>query len=314
MTQQSYKNLEIIIILEKDSDVENLRVIKEFHDERICVFHNENKLGISGSLNRGIELANGKYIARIDDDDICMPKRIEEQVKRMEKNPNMGLCGSNGYIIDENEVVKGITKLPTSCYAMKMSLYICNVVLSSSTMIRTEALIREKLIFNGHVSEDYLLWTQIARRYDVENIKEPLIAYRVHAQNRSNHLLQEQIKADISIQKDMWNEAKIDYSLDNGFVYCKTDDNEEIEIKESMILELYKKRFFDEASNYDFFSTIMLFYKYVYKMYNRYWMRFGHLYGKKLLIYREIYRIVFSIDKLFFLMYNKRVVGRKLHF
>lgn len=101
--KQTYDNLEIIIILDnpKNSEIDNL--IKDYsrNDYRIRYFINEKNLGLTKCLNIGLEKAQGKYIARMDADDVCMENRIEEQVKFLEENDDIDFVSCNYILIDE---------------------------------------------------------------------------------------------------------------------------------------------------------------------------------------------------------------------
>ena len=101
--KQTYDNLEIIIILDnpKNSEIDNL--IKDYsrNDHRIRYFINKKNLGLTKCLNIGLEKAQGKYIARMDADDVCMENRIEEQVKFLEENDDIDVVSCNYILIDE---------------------------------------------------------------------------------------------------------------------------------------------------------------------------------------------------------------------
>ena len=96
---QSFKNFELIVINDGSTDG-SLNKIQSFEDERIRLFSQKNS-GLPESLNKAINLSRGKYIARIDADDICFNNRIESQFYYMERNPNVDILGSNAMIIDE---------------------------------------------------------------------------------------------------------------------------------------------------------------------------------------------------------------------
>ena len=99
---QTYKNLEIIVTDDCSTD-NTLKVLRNLavEDSRIKIIENKENLKIVKSLNNMINIAQGKYIARMDADDISFPERIEKQLAFMDANPEYGLCGTNALCIDE---------------------------------------------------------------------------------------------------------------------------------------------------------------------------------------------------------------------
>ena len=92
---QTYQNWELLVINEFGSNEEGKRIINRYAaiDSRIRLIQNSERLGIAESLNEGLRQARGEYIARMDGDDISLPKRIEKQVEFMENNNDILLCG-----------------------------------------------------------------------------------------------------------------------------------------------------------------------------------------------------------------------------
>lgn len=97
---QSFKDFELIII--NDGSIDNSgAIISSFNDVRIHYYTNDTNLGLIKTLNKSINLSKGRYIARMDADDICMPNRFEKQVAFMESHPSVVLCGTWAKIIDD---------------------------------------------------------------------------------------------------------------------------------------------------------------------------------------------------------------------
>ena len=119
---QTYKDFEYIIILDyPDNDVHK-SVIEEYalKDDRIHFYINEKNMGLTDSLNRGLSLCHGEYIARMDADDISIPNRIEKQMAFLQANPDIDVVGGAIEEIDENSNSRGKTivypKGPKECY------------------------------------------------------------------------------------------------------------------------------------------------------------------------------------------------------
>ena len=98
---QTFKNFEFIIINDGSSD-NSLKIIESFDDRRIKFFNNLENRGISFTLNKGLKVAKGKYIARQDQDDISLPDRLTLQLEYIREN-NIDLVDTNLTFIDEND-------------------------------------------------------------------------------------------------------------------------------------------------------------------------------------------------------------------
>lgn len=191
---QSFKDFEFLIINDgsKDSSLEIIRKYAD-KDKRIRLISRAN-VGLTKSLNEGVEEAHGEFIARMDSDDISTPDRLEKEVAFLDSHPDIALVGSNYTIIEEKT---GEPKVTTNIFThpddLKATQVMCNQFGHGSILMRT-SVVREMGGYDssvGHV-EDYHLWTRISRKYDIANIREPLYLYRSVASGVSlgNHALQ----------------------------------------------------------------------------------------------------------------------------
>lgn len=98
---QTFRDFEFLIIDDGSSD-STPEILREYaaSDERIRIVTNQNSLRLAAALNRGLELAHGKYIARHDDDDMALPHRLKLQYEYMESHPEIFLCGGQGIRMD----------------------------------------------------------------------------------------------------------------------------------------------------------------------------------------------------------------------
>ena len=90
---QTLTNFEFLIVDDASTD-NSIDLINSYNDSRIKLLKNKNNIGQTASLNKGLEMAQGKYIARFDQDDVCLPKRLEEQVAFFKKNPSISIVCS----------------------------------------------------------------------------------------------------------------------------------------------------------------------------------------------------------------------------
>lgn len=177
---QTYKDFEFIIINDGSTD-KSLEIIKKYQmfDERIILISRENK-GLIASLNEGIEHSRGKYIARMDADDISLPTRFEEQIKFMEKNEHIGVCGTAIIGFSEHTQEK-VWTLNTANTTLKTELLFSSCFAHPSIFIRKKVIDQYNLLYDSNFphAEDFELWTRIADYTDFANISTPLLKYRI---------------------------------------------------------------------------------------------------------------------------------------
>jgi hypothetical protein len=176
---QAYQRLEIIIIDDGSSDDSEF-TIRSFSDPRIQFFKQANQ-GLAATLNRGIALARGKYIARQDQDDLSNPDRISLQVAYMEDHPDCVLLGSWAQIMEVDRLVERFHRHPVDELMLRYQLLFNNPFVHSSVLLRRSALLE----VGGYTTdperqppEDYELWSRLSRIGSVANIGEVLQTYR----------------------------------------------------------------------------------------------------------------------------------------
>ncbi len=174
---QSYKSFLFYIIDDASTD-NSLDIIKSYDDKRIFIIQNSTNIGLTKSLNKVVELIETKYIARIDADDICLNNRFEVQLNILEKNNELALLGSSAFVINERNEEIGEINIPI--INLKEELFFKNSFIHSSIMIRTEVLKKYKYDERLTFAQDYNLWVRIAQNFNIANIENKLIKYRVH--------------------------------------------------------------------------------------------------------------------------------------
>src|SRR5579872_4675255 len=179
---QSFCDFEFIII--DDGSTESIGSILDWYqksDPRIRVYHQENR-GLIESLNRACGLARGKYIARMDADDIATPDRLGRQLQYMEAHPGVAVLGGAVEIIDANGKLRGNAAPPTGDDAIRSNLQNGNTVFYHPTvMMRKEVFLavggyREVVVD----AEDFDLWTRIADKHKLANLAQVVLKYRRH--------------------------------------------------------------------------------------------------------------------------------------
>ncbi|MFE4710163.1 glycosyltransferase family 2 protein [Paenibacillus sp. NPDC056722] len=180
---QTLSDLELIIIDDGSTDG-SAGIIHEIKDTRVKkIFHAEN-MGIVTSLNQGLDLAQGEYIARIDSDDIAALNRLEVQAYFMDQNPSIDICGT-GYTTN----YLGPVKLnPMYHEEIKVWLLFNCCILHPSVMMRSRSIDRLGIRYDHNYphAEDYELWNRLSSSAQLANIPHNLMYYRPHAGQISN--------------------------------------------------------------------------------------------------------------------------------
>lgn len=185
--KQTYRDFELIVIDDGSKDG-SVAIIQQLvaKDPRIVFIQNEENLSLPVALNIGLQRARGEYVVRMDSDDVASPQRIETLVAFMEnpQHENIAVCGSYCELIDESGKVIGIKKFPRQDKDIRSALWYRNPIQHSTAIIRKRCL--DDL--GGYnvtfpQSQDYELWFRIGQKYQLHNLEEVLMRYRVHGEN-----------------------------------------------------------------------------------------------------------------------------------
>lgn len=199
IVKQSYSSLEIYLIDDASTD-QTLNLVAQVNDSRIRIIKKEKNTGYTDSLNMGMKLANGKYIARMDADDVAHPERIAKQVAYMEANLECVVCGCNVKLIPNQR----IHKYPRTHNEILEELFFTNAFAHPSVMLRKSIIDRYQIQYDKtyEPTEDYELWSRLAQLGTLHNLNEILLDYRIHENQISAYkrTLQETNKHRVRIQ------------------------------------------------------------------------------------------------------------------
>ena len=175
---QTFSDFEFIIVNDCSTDT-TLKILESYKDPRIKIFSNDENGGLAYSLNVGIDKALGKYIARMDADDISLPTRLEEQFNIMEKYPDIGLCGTYAEFFGKAD---GIRKHDSASDLLKCKLLFSSQFCHPTVMFKTDVLKKNKIEYHVDYkqAQDYELWVRLIPYCDFYTIEKPLVKYRVH--------------------------------------------------------------------------------------------------------------------------------------
>jgi len=202
MLNQTYQNFEIIIVLDPSKEETN-RLCEEYEtrDNRVRVLKNETRLGIAGSLNKGLEFCKGKYIARMDADDYSYPERLEKQVKYMEQHPEIGLLGGNmqNIVEETKESYYAYSEIPDS-EEIKAKLLFGNCIMHPTILFRAE--IKEKYQYPEMPAEDYAFYIELLPTIKMAILPDVILDYSVHQDSATYSDLKRAISASIKISRE----------------------------------------------------------------------------------------------------------------
>ncbi len=185
---QTFRDFEFLIINDGSTD-RTIEILRSYHDRRIKIINNERNMGLTKSLNKGLKMARGEYIARMDADDISLPNRLDKQLAVMEKNNNIGVVACWLKIIDDNnnEIrpwhADRESNSPEEIY---YTLFFENCIAHSSVLFNKKIVLK----IGGYdesfkKSQDYELWTRLSKITKITKIKDALVVRRKHSGNIS---------------------------------------------------------------------------------------------------------------------------------
>ncbi|BEV08083.1 glycosyltransferase [Methylophilus sp. DW102] len=215
--QQSYADWRLIV-LDHGSDDGSYETSLEYarKDSRVQVFQFLDAVGLSGLLNKGLELCDCQFVMRHDADDIALPDRMKLALAAFKSNPGIDVVGGHAIQIDAKGNETGLIRVPTDPARLQVSFFFKNPMIHPATMIRFSAIkamgIRygidflkvlpesERLKVNG-LAEDYYLFGQLGIMGKCMNLDEYLIKYRWHGENVGAKKAFDQITLSLKISR-----------------------------------------------------------------------------------------------------------------
>ena len=216
---QTFTDFEFLIIDDASTD-RTPEILRSYKDPRIMIVTNKENLGLTKSLNKGLALARGEYIARMDADDISLQERFEKQLMFLETHPDIVLVGTSFQAIDyEGNLLEDFI-LPR--YILPTNIHYCDL-LKSNFFVHGSVIFRREVVekLSGYNElfrrcQDYALWLQMAKSYSLYIIPDVLYKLRIHDDSVSKkgnesilyHILAVRI-AEGSISDDLIEEIRL---------------------------------------------------------------------------------------------------------
>jgi glycosyltransferase involved in cell wall biosynthesis len=235
---QSFTDLEFIIINDNPKNLENIQFLKDYQlkDKRIILLFNDENLGITRSLNKGLKIAKGKYIARMDADDISMHDRLYKQFIFLENNENIAVCGTWMINFDQKSKKSRLVKFPLTFNDITNYLFVKNPISHPTVMIRSSVLKKHNLLYDvtqKHI-EDHYLWCELAKLGEkLINFDSALLKHRVSDSQISTSKIKLQTTNSLICKKNFfYYKLKSNHVIDDDQIIIKSN------LKKSF---LYKK-------------------------------------------------------------------------
>jgi len=250
---QTCEDFEFIILNDASTDNSD-RIIKNYTtmDSRIRTVNNPDNYGLIKTLNRGVDLAGGKYIARMDSDDISFPDRLEKQLNFMEVNPEIHLVGTGREVIDEDgEILSKTRRSFMSPTMVKWCLMFKNVFSHGSIFCRNQLLKRNKYAAWAVNGEDYELWVRINNQYQFARLPDILYKRRTHANSISNNNKTSICKIGYRISRRQMRDIlgeNIDQDIVGYLTNCKLKNNYKLLplVRSCLLLRRIENRFVEK--------------------------------------------------------------------
>lgn len=202
---QTFTDFEFIIIDDGSADHSSEILFEKAKlDKRIHVVVNQENIGLTKSLNKALSLANGKYIARMDADDVSLPERLAKQVNFLETHPEIGVLGTGVQIVDGYGNTSQTWQFSTQHGVLRWCLCFFNPIVHPSVMMRRQIVERA----GGYSSDtmfaqDYDLWRRLSGVTRLSNLQDVLLHLRKHDANVSNVHISEQRRYSVQVSSLM---------------------------------------------------------------------------------------------------------------
>lgn len=233
---QTFRDFEFIIINDNPKRKQNENLLLEYaqKDNRIILITNEENIGLTKSLNKGLAIAKGKYIARMDADDISLPTRFEKQIDFLDKNPEYIVCGSNIFYFGEKGKFTYSDWIKYDNDEIKASLMFNSCFAHPTVMIRKNVLDQNNICYdeNYKQAQDYRLWEVLSNHGKFFNLRDKLLKYRISKDQISNKNNSSQVNLGSEIKKRIiqnWlNSININCNKENLNSYLNIEKREYI--------------------------------------------------------------------------------------
>ena len=169
------------LVIDDDSTDGTREYLERLRDKRVRVVRNASNHGLTRSLNRGLSAAAGKFVARMDADDVAMPDRLARQVEFLRAHPEVGVVGSSRLLVDERGEFVAQASAVTDDLSIRWKCLLGNPFAHPTVILRLDVIDEHRLRYDEafRTAQDYELWTRLLPLTRGANIAEPLLKYRL---------------------------------------------------------------------------------------------------------------------------------------
>lgn len=198
--EQSFSKFEFIIV-DDGSDAFVNEVLSRFSDSRIKIIKNCKNIGLTKSLNIALKAAKGKYIARMDADDLSFRQRFQIQFDYMEKHPDIVVCGTLAYKTGSKSCIGFSSSHNQEVFKVKL-------LMDNAGPVHPTVFIRKRILEENNISyneamlkaQDYDLWCKCVLYGKIKVIPKILLIYRTHGEQASNAQKEKQLRCNLDIR------------------------------------------------------------------------------------------------------------------
>jgi len=220
---QTYRNIELLVFNDGSTD-QSAAVVSGIVDPRLIFINSAQNVGCSAHMNTGFKIAKGKYIARMDSDDVALPDRLARQVAFMEAHAEVGVCGTLMNIMDQPEIRE---RLPITDAEIRLHMLANSPMANPTILLRTSVIQATGAKYDNYFapSEDYRIFHDLIPYTQFANLPEPLLNYRRHQGQISNYKSSRQRDRADDIRALQLYHYGFELSPDELKTYCKFVDN-----------------------------------------------------------------------------------------
>ena len=261
---QTFQNWELVIINDCSTDSTGA-ILADFaaKDARIKVHTNEVNLKLPTSLNKAISLSGGKYIARMDADDICLPDRLEKQYQFMEEHGDVALSSCRFMTVKNGVYASGGAGGRCDSEALRAMLLVVNPILHPGVIAKAEVMKRFPYDTTLTCTEDLELWTRMAmQNQKMQILPECLLIYRLHDKQITSTTLERQHTEVLKIEQKYYASMLQEMDEDmqkfyiSGIYFKENADIEKFLAYAKWIRGIHKDNINKDALNYALFETL----------------------------------------------------------